>query len=170
MKKGISPLLAISILVGFVIVLSIVILNFFSFFSGDKIDNIENEELVESICGQLSLLDFEFCKSGPSSIYGSIRNEGDYKIVNFESEFKFFNESAGALKVDSSDVGSIEPFGFAGFDALGFGSGPGPPVPNFGRINELRGFFYIKEILYLNETIVCPGIVEPISPHELEVC
>ena len=170
MKKGISPLLAVSILVGFVIVLAIVLLNFFDVFSQDRTDNIDNQEKIERVCGELSMLSFEFCTRGSSQVDGEIRNGGGLKVVGFESEFRFFNESAGILKLDSTDITFIDPHGFAGFSAAGFGSGPGPPIPNYGRINELEGFLYFKNVSHEGETIVCPGNMELIDYFSLEEC
>jgi|APSaa5957512535_1039671.scaffolds.fasta_scaffold141096_2 flagellin-like protein len=170
MKKGISPLLAVSILVGFVIVLAIILLNFFDVFSADRTDDIENQEKIERACGELSMLSFEFCTMGAAQVDGEIRNEGNLKVVDFESEFRFFNDTAGILKLDSSDITYIEPHGFAGFTAAGFGSGPGGGIPNYGRINELDGFLYFKNVTFEDETIVCPGIMEPIDYFSLEEC
>jgi flagellin-like protein len=170
MKKGISPLLAVSILVGFVIVLSIIVLNFFDVFSDERLDDIEDREFVERACSERSKLNFEFCKRGTSEVRVKITNEGDLGIQKFDSEFKFFNETAGILKIDSSTIGIIEPYGFAGFTAAGFGSGPGGGVPDFGKISELSGFYYIKNVTYDSGSILCPKILKPLAGHQLEEC
>ena len=170
MKKGISPLLAVSMLVGFVIVLAIVLLNFFNYFGTDQTVDIDNLELVERACGESSVLDFEFCTRGADTIDGEIRNGGSLKITGFESEFRFFNGSAGILKIDPTSIVDIEPHGFAGFQAIGFGTGPGGGVPNFGRINELEGFLYMKNVSHESGVIACPGVIEPIDYYSLEEC
>ena len=84
MKRGISPLVAVVLLVGLAVTLSIVLLNFFDVFSQDRIDDIDVDSLKGDLCSDKTWLDLEgYCvqiSPSRSDLHISFENNGAYQI------------------------------------------------------------------------------------------
>ena len=84
MKRGISPIIAVVLLVGLAVSLALILLNFFDVFSNDRIDEIDIESLKNDLCTDKTWLELEvYCvNTGPAraDLHISFDNKGAYPI------------------------------------------------------------------------------------------
>jgi flagellin-like protein len=84
MKRGVSPIIAVVLLVGLAVSLAVVLLNFFDVFSQDRIDEIDVESLKNDLCTDKTWLGLNgYCvNTGParSDLHISFENDGAYPI------------------------------------------------------------------------------------------
>ena len=88
MKKGMSSLVGVVLLIGIVVVVAIFLLNFFDVFSQDQADNIENDSLEREYCDNSPIALDSICSfddAGPSPDPGlkvKLKNEGSIDIAS----------------------------------------------------------------------------------------
>jgi hypothetical protein len=84
MKRGISPLIAVVLLVGFSVSLAIILLNFFDVFSDDRIEEIDEDALKRDLCTDKTRLSVDgYCVIvGPTKtdLHVNFENNGMYPI------------------------------------------------------------------------------------------
>jgi flagellin-like protein len=84
MKKGISPLIAVVLLVGLAVSLAILLMNFFDVFSQDRIEDIDEDALKRDLCTDKTWIVLEgYCiqiSAVKTDLHIGIENNGVYPI------------------------------------------------------------------------------------------
>lgn len=79
-KKGISPFIATVLLIGAVVILSVVVVQFMKGFSEERTESVERQADINYGCGKSPLVFEDACYAEPNLILFKIKNEGSYGV------------------------------------------------------------------------------------------
>ncbi len=152
-KRGISPFIAVVLLIGLIIAMGVILATFFSNFSEKETKRIENEAFLMALCTEKTDLNFGrscFVASPNSTFKVDIENEGAYSIEKINFTFFIGNSTLEFYELNSS----IDKFGHGVHDIN---------LPGVGAMEKMG---YIKYLRVDNETIICDLIVVDIELKE----
>ena len=125
-KKGISPLIATVLIIGFTVALAAVIMTWGTKFTKDIQESTSSSANANMVCAQDVTLNIEkVCKRSDADLYKIVvSNEGNYDITDYR--FKFYKNSNTVQTIkrgDNANTQTIIKFGVAAIDTGVSGDG-----------------------------------------------
>tara|TARA_Y100000034_G_scaffold119858_1_gene162065 strand:- start:384 stop:848 length:465 start_codon:yes stop_codon:yes gene_type:complete len=140
-KRGVSPLIAVVLLIAILFGLSIILINFVQDFTDKRTEEIDFTSKLNTLCVEKSILDVEDMTCSSNDVNLSIKNTGSYPVHNIT--FMFFSDS-GSTYTTGTDSFHSE-FMFKKYDF----------TLDFDSVNlEKIQYFKNLDVLVDNETVV----------------
>ncbi len=152
-KRGVAPLIATILIIGMVVIVGVVLANFFAEFSSKETERIEDKAFIADLCIKKTKLNFGrscFIPSPNPISQIDIENEGAYPIEKIDFTFFSGNSSVQTYELNKS----ISKYGHGILNVTGLGG-------------ETERLGYIKYLRVDNETFTCDLVIIDV---ELNAC